>query len=72
MGRHPKTKMLSVPEIARFLEAAAALRNVCCEPRIAASSDHAHALTDLNEAIRATIIKLIGREPDWVTRSNRL
>ena len=70
MGRHPKLKHLSQPKITRF--PAAALRHACCAPRVAPWSDHGIALTDLNEAIRATIIKLTGREPDWVTRSNTL
>ena len=72
MGRHPKVKQLSQPEIARFLEAAAALRNVCCEPRIAASSDHAHALSDVVQEIRKAVVVITGNEPEWVTRSNRL
>ena len=72
MGRHPKVKTLSEPEITRFLEAAAALRNVCCEPRIAASSEHAHALTDVVQEMRKAIIVITGHEPDWVTWSNTL
>ena len=67
-GRHNKLKHLSEPEIARFLEAAAALRLACCEPRIAASCEHAHALADLTQEIRQAIIKITGKEPEWVTR----
>jgi hypothetical protein len=58
------------PEIVRFLEAAAALRMACCEPRIAASCQHAPALADLNQEIRKAIIKITGKEPEWLTRSN--
>ena len=70
-SRHRKLKQLSEPEIVRFLEAAAALRLACCEPRIAASCEHAHALADLNQEIRKAIVVITGKEPDWVTRSNR-
>ena len=42
MARHSKIRTLSELEVACFLQAAAALRGVCCEPRIAASSEHAH------------------------------
>ena len=70
--RHRKSKQLSEPEIARFLEAAAALRMACCEPRIAASCEHAHALADLNQEIRQAIVVITGKESEWVTCSNRL
>ena len=43
----------------------------CCEPRIAASYEHAHALADLNQEIRLAIMAITGKEPEWVTRSNR-
>ena len=72
MSRHSKLKTLSEPDVARFLEAALALRNVCCEPRLAASSPHAHALTDVVQEIRKAIIVITGKEPAWVTRSNAL
>ena len=70
-SRHKKLKHLSEPEIVRCLEAAAALRLACCEPRIAASCGHAHALADLNQEIRKAVMAITGKEPDCVTRSNR-
>ncbi|RPI47154.1 MAG: hypothetical protein EHM67_00130, partial [Hyphomicrobiaceae bacterium] len=64
MGRHTKIKTLSGPELERFLKAAADMRDACCEPVISASSDHGHALADLNEAIRAAVKTITGREPE--------
>ena len=72
VSRHRKPRHLSELEIARFLEAAAALRMACCEPRIAASCEHAHALADLNQEIRKAIVVITGKEAEWATRSNGL
>jgi hypothetical protein len=60
---------LSEPEIARFL-AAAALHRACCDPLIAASSSHARALTDVNQAICVAVRTITSREAEWIYRSN--
>ena len=60
------------PRTSLHLVWAAALRVACCEPRIAASCEHAHALADLNQEIRKAIVVITGKEPEWVTRSNRV
>jgi len=71
MGRHTKIKQLTGPELERFLKAAWDMRSACCDPVIAPSSDHGSALADLNEAIRDAIKKITGKEPEWISRSNR-
>ena len=55
-GRRNKRTELSEPEIERFLDAATALHRACCDPLIAAWSEHGHAMADLNTAICEAIL----------------
>jgi hypothetical protein len=67
MARRFTRKELSQAELERFLAAATALHDACCDPRLAVGSDARKALTALNAEICGTIEKL-GHDLPWVNR----
>ena len=52
-----------------FSGAATPLHEACCDPLVAPWGEHAHALTDVNQAICAAI-RITGREAKWNSRSS--
>lgn len=70
MGKHAKSKKLTAPELARFLDAATALHQACCTPLLASSEDH-RALRDLNQAL-CEAIRMLGHELPWDSYASRM
>jgi hypothetical protein len=66
MSRRKQLTRLTPPEVERFIQPATELHKACCGPVIAPASDHARALTRLNQEIIVAIEAITGDKAPWM------
>jgi len=65
-SRRKKLKLLSEPEIQKFVEIATRMHEECIRHDLSVLSEHYRALTDLNQEVCKTIRTITGADPQWM------